>query len=286
MRLRHQTIPAERILGRRAFQSPRPRAFTLIELLVVIAIIAILASMLLPALSRAKETARAAKCISNLRQIGIGMLMYAEDSNNTFHYLPTASVPNNGQWYANPRSTVILPPQHELAYWGIPYITSKYLGTEGSKKVFRCPSATHVDEWRETGLTYPADFWLDSSYGTHSFIVAQYNAANNSPRKLSNFPSPATTIIVQDSGEQRMDGGNDDTLALWPGGGAENLTQWVYSLRSLYPEVADMRSMWFRHNKKCETLWLTGNVSNIPYTTGKGVDYRWYTGEPPQLQPK
>jgi prepilin-type N-terminal cleavage/methylation domain-containing protein/prepilin-type processing-associated H-X9-DG protein len=268
-----------------ALRRARQPGFTLIELLVVIAIIAILAGMLLPALSKAKEKGKSAVCFGNLKQINLATSMYADDNNDYWYAVRSGTgydIPNNGQWFANASSTVELAPNHSLAYWGVAY--SPMIGQ--ARRVFRCPSAKKVDEWRETGLRYPSEFWLNSSYGLNP---RSYQVSSTEIRKRSAIKNPQTTIFCQDSAEQKMEG-EEDSVGLFSGY-RYILTQWIgnngtgglsYSEYDRYP----FQWEWFRHNRRCNTLWAGGHVSTIRYEgLNKGCDYRWYTGEDPVVQP-
>jgi len=113
----------------------RLRAFTLIELLVVIAIIAVLAAMLLPALSKARATAQAVACRNNLKQWGLAMHLYVTDHDD---FLPREGAPNPSVADTNVGWYVQLPEQMNLPrYADMPWRTNA-LATVGNS-VWICP---------------------------------------------------------------------------------------------------------------------------------------------------
>ncbi|NSW55064.1 MAG: DUF1559 domain-containing protein [Armatimonadetes bacterium] len=150
------------------------RGFTLIELLVVIAIIAILAAILFPVFARAREKARQASCSSNLKQIGLAMMMYCQDYDEKY-----CSVYDDGNGY--PAGRII---------WAdkiLPYVKNR--------QIFACPSMDINIE------AQPAGLWPGSLQATRYQMPMTHVFPEGwtSPASMGSFKAPAETVMILES---------------------------------------------------------------------------------------
>ncbi len=248
------------------------RGFTLVELLVVIAIIAILMSILMPALDAARLRAQDLLCTSNIRQIGILLLLYLDDNDGVMPWVGdnrTDRQCNEFRWFIPGTKTLMPVDDSSLAedtYWGV-----NFYDYVKSPDIFGCPAFKDV----AAKLIYPtmeATLINTAAYGLNAY---------STNRRATEIRNASRFVYCNDHVEPRYDDNSRD-MFFNDGPGTMNLTHYrTGDRRDAY------RFIW-RHavkfNKdfltggKANILWLDAHVSWLWETTGDDVPRRWFTG--------
>ena len=163
--------------------------FTLIELLVVVAIIAILASLLLPSLARAKHTSKASNCTSNLRQIGLGISLYTSDQDGRFPIYDPANKPSPATLFWNNKSK-LLGQHHDYNDPQGSNESTRILTPYIGKLIAECP----LDEGYRPGAGENLESWGKFYRAYGNSYVYQAMILNRAGRNLETG-HPATPVL-------------------------------------------------------------------------------------------
>jgi prepilin-type N-terminal cleavage/methylation domain-containing protein/prepilin-type processing-associated H-X9-DG protein len=229
-------------------------AFTLIELLVVIAIIAILAGLLLPALSKAKAKAGQTYCINNLKQLGYGMTMYLGDNRDTFPGTASRNTYgfHNEDWIYWRTNTALYPPVEKSPI-------AVHIGGNINSNLFRCPMDRDNSERRTGDANGPYNY----SYSLHSLDVngtvnrgmaSIFQGSLNNPVgylfKIGSVVRPTDKIMLAEEQATHKRGESIDV-----GGSSSIINDGRY--------VPPGDKITIRHNKKGDITFADSHVGTI-----------------------
>ena len=249
------------------YSAYRPRrAFTLVELLVVIGIIALLISILLPALSKARESGNRVKCLSNVRQIVTGFVQYTTANRGFFPFNGSSGRTEdwiawrtdvNDPWDAKPMST-------HTADYGI----APYLNFGKNPQVMICPSdpeplKTHARALA-SGKNYPFSYALNNlmtsqyawNLGTGSYqnVNGYYNLI---AAKITSVRASSDKILVFEEADSTIDDGNG--------------SMWCVPAQTNYFNLVAIRHDRGAIKDQAAELSPTANIATPPNAEGKGV---------------